>query len=46
MRMCEVWQNGFCQSYKVDKARELKCNVLIEDSYDNAVHFYMFEFVT
>lgn len=23
--------------YKVDKARELKCNVFIEDSYDNAV---------
>lgn len=37
MRMCEIWQNGFCQSYKVDKARELKCNMFIEDSYDNAV---------
>lgn len=23
--------------YKVDKARELKCNVFIEDNYDNAV---------
>ena len=27
--------------YKVDKARELKCNVFIEDNYDNAVQLSM-----
>lgn len=27
--------------YKVDKAKELKCNVFIEDNYDNAVQLSM-----